>query len=331
MQAFLENGADFESLFEESKHITASTRPDNKAASGSKFVGGGGSMFLDADSRKGRYSVPSSAPPGFQADLQRGTKSNNHNKFGGASASASPPDSSNHGATIMDRAIIGDNLMRSHSAAPSLDAGFSAIDSYHNRKLGRLSVGGGPPGFGGREETPLVSNRTTEQQRQGRDKSYLSESMMERGGLHLAERRSASTGVISQSSVTSSSSVLQSLGLGSSSKGGSGGGGGAVRPAAKTLMDLIQEDFPPDNIEEGEYNPFDRGTVYVDRPRTTSPLSLATRDNLYDREAGSGGLGQQQSPGVRNNSFESDQPGLQHGGALRPGGLVSSMIFIVRI
>jgi hypothetical protein len=67
----------------------------------------------------------------------------------------------------------------------------------------------------------------------------------------------------------SSSAVLNSLGLGT--------GSGAVRPAAKTLMDLIQEDFPPESpVDAGDLycSEFQQGSSYsMERPRTTSPLS----------------------------------------------------------
>jgi hypothetical protein len=59
------------------------------------------------------------------------------------------------------------------------------------------------------------------------------------------------------------------------------------------LMDLIQEDFPPEPSPI-EIHGF-RDEIYVERPRTTSPLSLQTRDFRYEeaedrRENGRGGL-----------------------------------------
>lgn len=159
---------------------------------------------------------------------------------------------------MLDRHAIGENLIRSQSAAPSLD--------------GRLSMGPPPPGLGATSDTPLVSNLTP-------GDSYLEPAMDATRILQLGQRRPASTGVIGGGSINSSSSVLSSLGLGGSSIG-SGGGGGAVRPAAKTLMDLIQEDFPPESSTL-DMNGF-RDEIYVERPRTTSPLSLQTRDYRYD-------------------------------------------------
>jgi hypothetical protein len=85
--------------------------------------------------------------------------------------------------------------------------------------------------------------------------------------LQLGQRRPASTGVIGGIQ-SSSSAVLHSLGL---------GGNGAVRPAAKTLMDLIQEDFPPESpLDAGDLygTDFQRDQAFaMERPRTTSPLS----------------------------------------------------------
>ena len=163
---------------------------------------------------------------------------------------------------MMDHRAIGESIVRSQSAAPSLD--------------GKLSMGP-PPGLA-TSDTPLVSNRTAKD-------SYLESSMHTSRIFELGQRRPASTGVIGVASVNSSSSVLHSLGL------GSGGGGGAVRPAAKTLMDLIQEDFPPESslIDMHGF----REEINVERPRTTSPLSLQTRDFRYEedrREYGGGVL-----------------------------------------
>lgn len=218
-----------------------------------------GSLFMDVNDSRGRASVPASfnkPPPGFS------------NGFGDSSnLSSSIPRSMDFGggsrmgtSDILDRRAIGENLIRSHSAAPSLD--------------GRLSVGP-PPGLAN-SETPVVSNRS------GVD-SYLGPAMDTSRILQMGQRRPASTGVISGYQSTSSS-VLHSLGLGS---------GGAVRPAAKTLMDLIQEDFPPESPFEGNghSSPFPRDEIYLERPRTTSPLSLQTREYLYDEPNGPRGSG----------------------------------------
>ena len=198
-------------------------------------------MLLNSSNLHGRASISASfdkPPPGFGTDRLSSS-------FREASQMSG----------IIDRRAIGENLVRSQSAAPSLD--------------GKLSMGP-PPGLA-TSETPLVSNRTA------RD-SFLESSMHTSRVFQLGQRRPASTGVIGGTSVKSSSSVLHSLGLGSG--GGSGGGGGAVRPAAKTLMDLIQEDFPPESslIDMHGF----REEIYVERPRTTSPLSLQTRDFRYE-------------------------------------------------
>jgi hypothetical protein len=208
------------------------------------------SLFLNSISPHDGAGVPASfdkPPPGF-----------------GAHGLASSYRESSHITGVMDRRAIGENLIRSQSAAPSLD--------------GRLSMGP-PPGLA-TSDTPLVSNRTA-------GDSYLESAMDTSRILQLGQRRPASTGVIGGGSVNSSSSVLSSLGL------GAGGGGGTLRPAAKTLMDLIQEDFPPESSPI-EIHGF-RDEIYVERPRTTSPLSLHTRDYRYEeaedrREHTRGGL-----------------------------------------
>jgi hypothetical protein len=227
----------------------------------SRSRGGDGtnSLFLDASNQRGRASVPASydkPPPGFSADLFSG----------GDGLSSSIPSrhftigSSSHLGSL-DRQAIGENLVRSHSAAPSLD--------------GRLSMGP-PPGLSNRE-TPLVSNRS------GGD-AYLESALDKSHILRLGQRRPASTGVIGEHQ-SSSSAGLNSLGLGSRS--------GAVRPAAKTLMDLIQEDCPPESPVYGLNYP--REDIYLERPRTTSPLSQQTRDYYqyhgHDEPLGRDGTG----------------------------------------
>jgi len=153
---------------------------------------------------------------------------------------------------------IGETLVRPHSATPSFD--------------NRSSIGI-PPGFNSRQETPPHSNQS------GAvigNKIYLDDHYVDRSQiLLLGERRPASTGVIGDNQ--SSSSVLDSLGL------GTGSSGKAVRPAAKTLMDLIQEDYPPENNTIDSRALYDSSTPIfqqshlasrpLERPRTTSPLS----------------------------------------------------------
>jgi len=93
--------------------------------------------------------------------------------------------------------------------------------------------------------------------------------------MNAGLQRSASTGVIGGHQ-SSSSSVLRSLGLDSD-----GSDLGAVRPAPKTLMDLIQEDFP--SSPSPMYNPEQQDDSYPDeysshsRPRTASPPSHYNR------------------------------------------------------
>ena len=211
------------------------------------------SLFLQSNNSQWRTSAPAlfnKPPPGFS------------NGFGGDQDATSVPGTREYDARIrssdvLDRRAIGENLIRSHSAAPSLD--------------GRLSMGP-PPGLAN-SETPLTSNITAVD-------SYLQPAMDSSRILQLGQRRPASTGVIG-GPLNSSSAVLRSLGLGSN--------GSAVRPAAKTLMDLIQEDFPPESpLEHDMYtsNNYPRDEIYVERPRTTSPLSLHTRDYMYDDPGG---------------------------------------------
>mmetsp|Transcript_12708 Transcript_12708/g.32015 ORF Transcript_12708/g.32015 Transcript_12708/m.32015 type:complete len:923 (+) Transcript_12708:475-3243(+) len=155
---------------------------------------------------------------------------------------------------------IGETLVRPHSATPSFD--------------NRNSIGI-PPGFTSRQETPPHSNQS------GAvigNKIYFDDPYVDRSQiLQLGQRRPASTGVIGDNQ--SSSSVLNSLGLGPGASGGK-----AVRPAAKTLMDLIREDYPPapESNSIGSRALYDSSPIFqqshlasrpLERPRTTSPLS----------------------------------------------------------
>ncbi len=153
---------------------------------------------------------------------------------------------------------IGETLVRPRSANPSFD---------NNNSIGI------PPGFTSRQETPPHSNQS------GAvigSKIYFDDPYVDRSQiLQLGQRRPASTGVIGDNQ--SSSSVLNSLGL------GTGSSSKAVRPAAKTLMDLIQEDYPPENNTIDSRALYDSSTPIfqqshlasrpLERPRTTSPLS----------------------------------------------------------
>lgn len=211
-------------------------------------------LFLDTRNSRGGVNPPVSAqkqpPPGFSTSFVKhhdpSSSVRRHLDFGSGSAQFGPLDA-------VERRSIGENLIRSHSAAPSLD--------------GQISMGP-PPGLAN-SETPLVSNRT--------HGDYLEPAMDNSRIIQMGQRRPASTGVIS-GRLTSSSTVLDSLGLGSSN-------GGAVRPAAKTLMDLIQEDSPPElpMDSNGYTSEFPRrDEVYLARPRTTSPLSHRPLEYRYD-------------------------------------------------
>jgi hypothetical protein len=231
------------------------------------------------------------APPGFSSANYISSAVPRHSEF-----PASRFDSN------LDRASTGENIIRSQSAAPSFDRGLSD------------RLGMGPPGFGGRElgsrETPPVSNRTGTGGGGGGggggDLSFLSESDEDRSRiLQIGKRRPASTGVIGHTQ-SSSSAVLNSLGL----------GGGAVRPAAKTLMDLIQEDFPPEGGDMYS-DSFSPSNAYMDRPRTTSPLSQQNRDSMYQqrdneifgRDFGSSESGGRSGVSQAVDSFQFQQQG----------------------
>jgi hypothetical protein len=235
----------------------------------------------------------SSPPPGFSTSFL--ASSNASGKTPGSPPHTGGGNDSLFNFGSLDRQTIGENLVRSHSAAPTFDARMSG--GIHHHSLGSALTN---------RETPVVSNRSTtlgsdvgrtNPRGGGGFDSYLETSLSDRSHiLQLGQRRPASTGIIGDHHhVTTSSSVLESLGLGSGSGGGSSSSHlgttnpNAVRPAAKTLMDLIQEDYPPES-------PFDTtGDLYatdyqremgcgLERPRTTSPMSSSiqnARDQHY--------------------------------------------------
>ena len=108
-----------------------------------------------------------------------------------------------------------EHMVRSRSAAPSL--------------LGRGTLGP-PPGLG--------INTSSEDAMS----SHFGTTPTRLNIMEMGQRRSASTGVLSDPETYS---VFSSLGL---DLGNDRRNGGAVRPAPKTLMDLIQEDIPNDQI-----------------------------------------------------------------------------------
>ncbi|KAG7361697.1 Pumilio-family RNA binding repeat protein [Nitzschia inconspicua] len=252
----------------------------------------------------------SPAPPGFAASDYLSSSLESRNKqivSPNISRQFPEPDPRNLLGSF-DRRFIGENLVRSQSAAPSFDGGMSM---------------GPPPGLA-RRETPLVSNRSSGSSTMvttQRD-SYLDASVDRSHILQLGQRRPASTGVIGGNQ-TSSSTVLHSLGLGS--------GTGAVRPAAKTLMDLIQEDFPPEtpSLDAGDFygTNFQRENAYtLERPRTTSPLSsqynsLRSDHFLYPGQDDSELLdsseqlrfkNRDESPYIGQNGFARQRPSPQY-------------------
>lgn len=208
------------------------------------------STTFDSLFDSGRESTASksfgSPPPGFSPEIQR----HPHTRQGLdlRNLQGLPMDYTDH-------RLIGETMVRSHSAAPSLDTRLSM-----DPPLGFMS-----------NETPQVSNRTDRE-------SYLGPAVDGLSILHLGQRRPASTGVIGASQ-NPSSSVLTSLGLAPNNPG-------AVRPSAKSLMDLIQEDFPPDSpLDQRGYDSqySGRNDFMLERPRTTSPQSQSARAFLYDR------------------------------------------------
>eukprot|EP00980_Cylindrotheca_fusiformis_P029583 scaffold23539_cov137-Cylindrotheca_fusiformis.AAC.8 len=150
------------------------------------------------------------------------------------------------GRSTMDRSLSGLSPDFS-SRGGSLDQ-FYIGESITRSRSAAPSFDGGmtlgpPPGLENRQ-TPLASNLSRDSYLD-RDQSRL---------FHLGQRRPASTGVIGS----------ESLGLGSTN-------GGAVRPAAKTLMDLIQEDFPPE-LNLGSFQSDYPRETYMERTRPSSPM-----------------------------------------------------------
>jgi hypothetical protein len=214
------------------------------------------SLFLDSDYSKNNngasYNNHRGPSSGLSSDFLAGDR-----VLSSSLPRSNDVNSSSSRYDAFDRASIGENMVRSQSAAPSFD--------------GRLPLGP-PPGLANRA-TPVVSNLSASSPggRGGVD-SYLIDSALDRSRiLQIGQRRPASTGVIGQNN--SSAAVLNSLGLG-------GGGNGAVRPAAKTLMDLIQEDFP-DPYDTRDNFLRESNVFEMERPRTTSPLSYQREQYLY--------------------------------------------------
>ena len=202
-------------------------------------------VFHESSSQAGSGNFPpynEKLPPGFSSGLfaENDTLSSSakqHFASGGSSRLGS-----------LDRKTIGENLTRSHSAAP-------------------------PPGLA-RRKTPVVSNQSGD--------SYLEPAIDGSSILQLGQRRPASTGLIAESE-NSSSALLSSLGLRTTNTATTTASHGAVRPAAKTLIDLIQEDVPPKSPLYGDAygSNYPRENTYANRPRTTSPtMQQPVRQNL---------------------------------------------------
>lgn len=148
------------------------------------------------------------------------------------------------GIRIDDNRQRDEHMVRSRSAAPSL--------------LDRSTLGP-PPGLG------INSNS------EDAFSSHFGRSQTRGHIMEIGQRRSASTGVLSDPETYS---VLSSLGLDMSSDRRDSG---AVRPAPKTLMDLIQEDIPNDQIHSRPQTaaPYmERETMsygYLNQSRSVSP------------------------------------------------------------
>jgi hypothetical protein len=100
----------------------------------------------------------------------------------------------------------------------------------------------------------------------------------------LGMRRSTSAGP-SMTGYEPSSSVLASLGIGSKSSGGE-----AVRPAPKTLMDLIKEDSPPPYSHGEPFSGYNNNDNSVDRlappPRSLTAGAIYERNDFdYEKRA----------------------------------------------
>lgn len=98
-------------------------------------------------------------------------------------------------------------------------------------------------------------------------------------------RRPASAGLIGEEHDTSS--VLASLGIESNSNSGAG----AVRPAPKTLMDLIKEDTPPPprNGQTNDFANYNAAGLGITRSHTAGP-------SFYDERSGYGDRARTASP-----------------------------------
>mmetsp|Transcript_10140 Transcript_10140/g.14882 ORF Transcript_10140/g.14882 Transcript_10140/m.14882 type:complete len:822 (-) Transcript_10140:1595-4060(-) len=127
----------------------------------------------------------------------------------------------------------GSAIVRPQSAAPE----FSSHNSVR-----------APPGMGGADLPSDHTSLNAAGDSSGHHGSLLFDTSTNRDSIMKAGmRRPASTGIIGQQNLTaSSSSVMESLGLipTSTPAGSLRTVGGAVRQGPKTLMDLIQEDFP---------------------------------------------------------------------------------------
>jgi Pumilio-family RNA binding repeat len=161
------------------------------------------------------------------------------------------------GLDFDDNRRIDEQMVRSRSAAPSM--------------LGRSSLMP-PPGLGmsshnGEAPSSLFGNAPTRN------------NIMEMG-----QRRAASTGLLGEYD-PDSYSVLSSLG-----REFDHGGSGAVRPAPKTLMDLIQEDIPNDHV--------------ISRPQTAAPYLEREAVSYLERE--------NTSYGYQNNTHRSRSASPPH-------------------
>jgi hypothetical protein len=150
------------------------------------------------------------------------------------------------------------SMSRSHSAAPSF------------LQQGR---GVGPPpglsgdrgnGMGGHHSRDMGAHNTIDHYGLTRQQAGL--------------RRPASAGLINEEHDTST--VLASLGLESSISGA-----GAVRPAPKTLMDLIKEDTPPPprNGQTNDFANYNAAGLGITRSQTAGPSFYDDRSGYGDR------------------------------------------------
>lgn len=208
-------------------------------------------------------------------------------------------NNTNRGGGAVNFADEAKTMSRSQSAAPT-------FLQPQQQQQSRANVGP-PPGLSVHRSNSIGGGGGGNSMRQQHREDHY-------GRQQAGLRRPASAGLINEEH-DASSSVLASLGLESSS---------AVRPAPKTLMDLIKEDTPPPGARHhddfygntnaaaalGITRSQTAGPAFYESgygDRTTSPLS-SRLDSLerFERNA------QQQAPSMRYQQADQQMGGLSH-------------------